>query len=259
MSSSTIQIVSDPNSLIAGDTGDYFYRVGDTQYTISGTDGKMTQISIPPSYFRRNLIYTQFNGLPFVYKYKKELWVKNSGTSEKTGWTFLGDKYFEFNNGNELLTPTPTISITPSATPTPTLTPTVTPTLTPTPTITPTETPTQTPTLTTTPTPSPTLFPYPISVSIICQAQDSCDPSFTSQMTAYPISDNGATITYQFIADAGIYYYAAQGVIHFGGTNFTQDIQKGLIFEIGLAHYCLINGGGVGMTNFGTRLYSYYL
>ena len=152
MASPEIKIISDPNSLIGANIGDYFYRVGEIQYIISGTDGKMTRISIPSSYFRRSLLYPQFNGLPFVYKYQKELWVKNSGATDKLGWTFLGDKYFEFNNEIEIaIFPSPTPSSTPTSTPAPSTTQT------PTPTQTPTNTPTVTPTTTPTPTPLPAM------------------------------------------------------------------------------------------------------
>jgi hypothetical protein len=262
---STVYILTDPNSVLLGKSGDTFFREGKSLYHIDNETGIIKELFQPIGNFFGKYKLPLYSNWPIEFTYASETWVQKSSVMSKVGWVFLTGKD-PLSGPNDLKvepTPTPTPSATPTLTPTPapTATPTVTPTPTPTPTAAPpTATPTPTPTGTPTPTPTitPTPFPYPTSCSLICQALDGCDPSFTSLMIAYPISDNGGTITYQFMADSGIYYYVVDGNIHFGGTNFTQNITTGASFQIGLAHYCLNNGGGVGMTNFGTSLYSHY-
>ena len=94
-----------------------------------------------------------FNGTKYYM-----LWAK---LVKPDGTVIYDAEVFEFIGTKQDVTPTPTVTPTPSVTPTVTPTPSVTPTVTPTPSVTPTVTPTPSTTPTVTPTPSttPTVTP----------------------------------------------------------------------------------------------------
>lgn len=75
---------------------------------------------------------------------------------------FAGGSLLLRNRQLAQITPTPTVTLTPSLTPVPTNTPTLTPTSTPSP----TDVPTNTPTATSVPTETPTITPTPIACTL---------------------------------------------------------------------------------------------
>ena len=169
-------------------------------------------------------------------------------------------------------TPTPT-PIPPTATPVPTDTPTPTPippTATPVPTDTPTPTPvpTYTPTPTPAPTATPTLTPTPIPTSLAFDMYNTGDfcGSVTASMFVTPLYDNGnGTIQYNIGYTGGDgsirtvigpEYQLGSGIYN-PGSNISIALTTNVIYAIGLQHYCLVNGGWVGMSGYGTAFRAY--
>lgn len=185
---------SSPEKIIYAFPGTYFYRVGNDMFYLI-KNGERIRLEVRKRSFA--LAYQNETWFPtigndaIVFSKPTELWIKKGNGYDPTGWEFVSYNAYSYVP----VTPTPTLSITPSNTPTPTvtpsvtktptLTPTVTPTLTVTPTTseTPTQTPTATPTPTTTITSTPTATPTP-TVSVTPTI--TVTPTLTTTPTSTP-------------------------------------------------------------------------
>jgi len=145
-----ISIISNPNNVLLGNIGDFFYRSGSAVFHFNNDFTQQPRIVNNVKSFIGKYRSPFYNNTYIKFQYAEETWQKISGNNTNTGWIFIGG-INPFTVESVIVIP-----VTPTPTPTPSPTSGLTPTPTPTSGLTPTPSSTSGLTPTPTPTPSPT-------------------------------------------------------------------------------------------------------